>query len=308
MQEALLQNPVLALFLVIAIGYGLGRVRIGNFRMGLAAVLFVGLAFGAIFRNVSVPTVMVYFGLSLFVYCIGLASGPSFFTTLKQNGVRDVGFVVVMLTLTATLTVGLHFLLKLDPQTTAGLYAGSTTNTPALAGLIDLIAQTSATQERAGAIAQQAVAGYSLAYPMGIIGTILAFGIIQKLLRIDYPKELEKLRDKYPVQRDITNANVEITNPDVVGVPIRDLKHRFHLNIIFGRRIRGEETVLTNWDNSFQLGDKVVVVGDRDAVHRTIDLIGEQLGELPPAEDEEYIVKRIFLSNPDIAGQSLSAL
>ena len=141
MGQSLVQNPVLALFLVIAIGYGVGRIKVGSFGLGIAAVLFIGLAFGAIFPGIEVPTVMVYFGLSLFVYSIGLASGPSFFNTIRRNGIRDVGFVVTMLALTAALTVGLHYLLGLDAQVTAGLYAGSTTNTPALAGLIDLITQ-----------------------------------------------------------------------------------------------------------------------------------------------------------------------
>ena len=265
MGQTFAQNPVLALFLVVALGYAVGRIRFGSFRLGIAAVLFVGLAFGAIFRMVSIPTIMVYFGLSLFVYSIGLASGPSFFNTLKKNGIRDIGFVITMLALTATLTVGLAMLFGFDAQTAAGLYAGSTTNTPALAGLIDLIGQ-SAPAGSAEKVAQQAVAGYSLAYPLGILGTIVAFSLTQRLLRIDYPRELDRIKDHYPVSREIVNKNVKITNPEVSGIEIRDLKQKYDLNVIFGRRIRGQETILTYWDSSYEPGDLTVIVGDTDAV------------------------------------------
>ena len=280
----------------------------GSFGLGIAAVLFVGLAFGAIFPGIEVPTIMVYFGLSLFVYSIGLASGPSFFNTIKKNGVRDVGFVVTMLALTAALTVGLHYLLGFDPQVTAGLYAGSTTNTPALAGLIDLITQKAPDAAAAQVLANEAVSGYSLAYPMGIIGTILAFTLIERMLRIDYPKELESLKDTYPVTREIVSENVLITNEQVEELPIRDLKLKYRLDVIFGRRVRGDETSLTNWDSHLRPEDQVVVVGERDAVSKAATLLGEMLEELPPSEDQEYVIKRIFLSNPDIAGQTLSAL
>jgi len=308
MADTFIHNPVLSLFIVIAIGYGIGRLRIGSFRLGIAAVLFIGLVFGAVFNSAAIPEIMVYFGLSLFVYTIGLASGPSFFTTLKRNGIRDVGYVVTMLALTATITVGLHYLLNLNPQTTAGLYAGSTTNTPALAGLIDLIAQTAPADGTRESLAQEAVSGYSLAYPMGILGTILAFSLVQKLLRIDYPAEIERLRDKYPVQREIINEHIRITNPDIESVPIRDLKHKYGLNVIFGRRIRGDEAILTTWDTTFKVDDHVVMVGDREALAHAVRVLGQFIEDKPLIDDGEHVVKRIFVSNPKIAGQSLSAL
>ena len=307
MGETLIQNPVLVLFLVIALGYGLGRVRIGNFSFGVAAVLFVGLAFGALYPGIQVPDIMIYLGLSLFVYCIGLASGPSFFATIRSNGLRDVGFVIVMLAMTATLALGLHYLLGFDAQTTAGLYAGSTTNTPALAGLIDLIAQKE-TPAAARTLTQEAVSGYSLAYPLGIMGTLLAVVLVQRLFRVNYDEECDRLRDRYPVRQEIITVSVRVTNPQIADVPIRDLKKKYQLNVVFGRRIRADETVLTNWDSTLQPGDYVVLVGDRRDLDRAIGVLGEQAADDLLTDDSEYIVKRIFVSNPDIAGQKLSAL
>jgi len=80
---AILQaNPLLLLFLVAAIGYPLGRVRIGGTSLGIAAVLFVGLAFGALDPELKLPEAFYQLGLVLFVYTIGLASGSVFFASL----------------------------------------------------------------------------------------------------------------------------------------------------------------------------------------------------------------------------------
>ena len=99
-----------------------------------------------------------------------------------------------------------------------------------------------------------------------------------------------------------------VTNENVVGIRIRDLKQQFGLNVIFGRRVRGGETVLTNWDNTFRVGDMTIAVGDRTEVAKAVATLGEVISEIPVSDDSDYVVKRIFVSNPDIAGQSLSAL
>ena len=78
-------NPLLLLFLVAAVGYPLGRVKIGGSSLGVAAVLFVGLGFGALDPELKLPEVIYMLGLVLFVYTIGLASGSLFFASLGKR-------------------------------------------------------------------------------------------------------------------------------------------------------------------------------------------------------------------------------
>ncbi len=78
MIELLVRNPLLLLFIVAAVGYLLGRVSLGGVKLGVAAVLFVGLAFGALDERLKLPEIIYLLGLVLFVYTIGLSSGPSF--------------------------------------------------------------------------------------------------------------------------------------------------------------------------------------------------------------------------------------
>jgi len=94
MAEAFTDSPVLLLFVVAAIGYWLGNIRIKGFKMGVAAILFVGLAFGGMNSNFKIPEIIIILGLTIFVYSIGLKSGPTFFSTFRQRGIKDIYFIV----------------------------------------------------------------------------------------------------------------------------------------------------------------------------------------------------------------------
>lgn len=81
--QILLDNPLLLLFSTAGIGYFIGRIKIGGSSLGVAAVLFVGLGFGAIHPDLKLPEIVYLLGLVLFVYTIGLSSGPLFFSLVS---------------------------------------------------------------------------------------------------------------------------------------------------------------------------------------------------------------------------------
>ncbi len=158
MIEAFKSSPVLLLFVVSAIGYWIGNIPIRGAKLGVAAVLFAGLAVGAVDPGLAVPDIIIVLGLSMFVYTIGLSSGPSFFSTFRAQGLRNFAFIIVMLGLSALITIGMYFLFDLVAATAAGLLAGSSTNTASLAGLLDLI-QLSQPAELQEAMSNAAVVG-----------------------------------------------------------------------------------------------------------------------------------------------------
>ena len=86
MLDILTANPLLLLFLVSALGYVLGRIRVKGSSLGVAAVLFVGLAAGALAPGLSLPPVIFELGLIIFVYTLGLTSGPGFFSLAQRAG------------------------------------------------------------------------------------------------------------------------------------------------------------------------------------------------------------------------------
>ena len=308
MIQAFIENPLLLLFFTIAVGYGLGMVSIRGFKLSVAAVLFVGLFLGGLNPDMHIPEFIIYFGLAVFIYSIGLSSAPTFFNSIRQNGVRDIGLILFLLTITATIAVGLHYLFGFEPQTTAGLFAGASTNTAALAGLIDLIDSSGATASLKRIQGDDAVAAYSIAYPVGVIGTLLSLLVMKKLLGVNLKTEEESLQGKYPVKRKIVYQSILIKNSPLAGKTIRDIKQSLNTHIIFGRIVRGEETILSNWDSTLEEGDKVILTGARRDVYQVAQVLGTVLEEDISNDRSEYITKRFFVSNPAVAGQPISSL
>ncbi len=307
MIEALKSNPLLLLFLTIALGYWVGKIRIRGLKMGVAAVLFVGLGMGALDPQMNVPDVIVFFGLSMFVYTIGLNSGPGFFAAFQRRGFRDVYFIVAMLSLYTLVTTGLSKLFGFDAAITAGLVAGSFTNTPSLAGLLDLINNTQPEALRAP-MSNEAVVGYSLSYPMGVLGVMLAIQLMERVMKVDYRQEEKKLQALYPVREELIRRSVKVNKPEIVGTTLRQLFHHFRRRLVFGRMVRGGKTFLPHMDTELQLGDQIVLVGSPQVVDRATTLLGQPLEVELSMDRTVYDVRRFFVSNPEIAGQTLAAL
>src|SRR5690606_37164201 len=129
-------HPLLLLFLIAAVGYPLGRLKVLGMRPGVATVLFAGLAAGALDPTLRLPEIVYQLGLVLFIYPIGLASGPAFFAAFRRKGLRDNLLVAAVIAFAMVLTVAVGRWTTIDAPTLAGLFAGSLTNTPALAGAI----------------------------------------------------------------------------------------------------------------------------------------------------------------------------
>lgn len=308
MVSAFIENPILLLFVVAALGYWVGNIRFRGSSLGVAAVLFVGLVFGSLSPDLRIPDVVTFLGLTIFVYTVGLSSGPSFFALFRQRGSRDLIFVFAMLTFSVGITVLLHFLFVFEPSTTAGLFAGSTTNTPALAGLLDQIGNLSLEGSAKKAMSEMAVIGYSLSYPMGVLAPMLAIILMQRWFRIDYKAEEKALRNDYPVRQDIAGYSVEITKPEITNIYLRDLKQEYGWSVLFGRLERNDKVTLTHWDTKFKLGDRVSILGDREEVEG----VAAQLGVILPSRlsdnQSEYMARRFFVSNPKVVGQKLTTL
>ncbi|MFK7933163.1 MAG: aspartate:alanine exchanger family transporter [Saprospiraceae bacterium] len=307
MIESFKQNPLLLLFLVSAIGYWVGNIRIRGSKLGVSAVLFVGLAFGALDPELSVPEIIIFMGLAIFVYTIGLSSGPSFFSTFQQRGLRDILFVIAMLIVSAGLTVGLFYVFELDAATAAGLFAGSSTNTPALAGLLDLIRKTAPDAELSE-MAQQAVVGYSLSYPMGVLGVMLVIHWVQKALKISYKAEERALRKDYPLAEHIKSQTLLVTHHFAIGKTIRELHQVIDEQVVFGRIQRGGDMQLVSWGTRLQKDDLLVVITNEEAFDKVVPLIGKVAQEQLTYDRSTYDVRRFFVSNGEVAGQTIASL
>jgi putative transport protein len=306
MNTFLTENPLLLLFLVVSIGYLIGNVKVNGTGLGTTAVLFVGLAFGAMNPEFNVPDIIFQIGIVFFVYTVGLRSGPAFFDSFRKNGWRDITFVLLMLGLSALVTIAIYYAMDFDKATIVGMYTGSSTNTTALAGVIDMVNL----KEKGNPLTiNHLVVGYTFSYPMGVLGVMIAIKMMERFLKIDYQAEKEILRKDYPIDEDLTSRAIEITNQNISGKQIRDLIREHNWNIVFGRvdsKLHG--TILSNWDITLYPGDKIIVVGTREELDEVEKILGKEAENSLTYDRKEYDIVRIFVSNPEVVGRELSSL
>lgn len=304
MIEFLAENTVLLVFVTAALGYLVGRVTIKGASLGIAAVLFVGLAIGSQDPSLAVPEFARTAGLAIFVYTIGLSSGAGFFASLNRQGLRNNLLVVTMLVVGAGLVLGTALAFDLGSGIAAGFFSGAFTNTPAMAAVIEAV--------RAGGgddAAQNApTVGYSIAYPMGVLGPILAIAVARRLFRVNYRREAAQLANLHLVQEEIDTQTVRVTRPTTVGLTVAEVQTLLHRPVVFTRVVRGEETMLADGSVVLAEGDLVTVVGEPPHVAAAIERLGEAVGERPELDRSRYDFRRIFVSNPAVVGRPLRDL
>lgn len=156
MMATLLESSYFALFLIVALGFVLGKINIRGISLDVSAVIFIALLFGHF--GVVIPKELGNFGLVLFIFTIGIQAGPGFFDSFRNKG-KTLILVTLLIVASACLTgIGLMYALGIPTDEMAGLIAGALTSTPGLAAAID------ATGSSAASIA------YGIAYPFGVIG------------------------------------------------------------------------------------------------------------------------------------------
>lgn len=297
MIELLSNSSLLLLFVVFAVGAPLGKIKIAGVNLGIASVLFTGLAFGALSPNIKLPPIVHEIGLVLFIYCIGISSGEQFFGNLKKKGWHEnlltLGAVVVafFLVLFISSITDIHY------PYLAGIFSGSLTNTPALAASLEFIKSVTP-----AALAEPVVA-YSVCYPMGVIGMILAIVLFQKIFKTSL-KTNATVREG----EKITNATVLITRENAMGKTIRQLKAEHHLHIVFGRIKRNTSSSLALDNAVLEKDDLVTIVGKPVEVEKAIAILGKQSEINLEMDHQQLDIRRIFVSNHDIIGQSLKDL
>ncbi len=302
MRQLLIDNPLLTLFVVSAIGFAIGHIKIKGSSLGVAAVLFVGLFFGALIPELDLPEIMFSLGLVIFVYTIGLSSGPGFFRSFNREGLLNNLFTLIILLISAGIAVAAHYLAGLSAEMTAGVFAGSLTNTPALAAVLDYVRNAGVATD----LAAQPVVGYSVTYPMGVLGGIIAIAVMQRIFRINYRKDAERMRSVHITEQEIFNTTVQVTKPEFIGKPLREIG--ISDKVIFGRLLRDDMVTLAQGDTVLTRGDLVSVIGTPEDVEPVVARLGEPAGVNLDLDRTAYDFRRIFVSSPQVAGRRLADL
>ena len=311
--ESLLFTPtitqsLLVLTMVITLGLWLGEhARIGHFSLGVTWVLFIGIAVSALGISIK-PDVARFandFGLILFVYAIGLQVGPSF-APFKRGGLRLNLLATAFVLLGCVTTIVLYYTTGLGMDVLDGVLAGATASTPALAAV------QQACNDVLGYISPDVATGYAVAYPLSIIGTIIAFELLRLGFRVKLPNEEERLRQETAESDKERPVCVDVTlhNPQITTMTVAELLHVCPIHqLIVSRVIRPDGTdELVSEQTTFGNGDTIRVLTDKQHID-SLRLLGTVRNySFSSKENSDHLIsRRIAVTRPECNGKRIAS-
>ena len=300
-------HSVFVLALVIAIGIFLGtRLKVKGITIGITWILFCAIA-ASHFGMTLHPLVESFakdFGLILFVYSIGLQVGPGFFSSFGQGGIRLNILAASIVLLSCITAYVIHVISGVDIATMTGVLFGAVTNTPGLGAAQQTFFDVTGMEN------PDIASGYAMAYPLGVVGIIFSLLLLRWIFRIKPDQEEERLQSERGEEQKIEHIDITLTNPQVDGIRVRDLKLLTHVNVIVTRLIDGSGSEqMPDADTMLHVGDKVRFVGDLKN-EKTLLLLGPKT-EVVWEEKEKniHLVSRhIVVTKPKINGKRIADL
>ncbi len=290
----LLQSSYFSLFLIVALGFLLGRVKVKGLSLDVSAVIFVALLFGHF--GVVIPKELGNFGLVLFIFTIGIQAGPGFFDSFRSKGKALILIALIIVGSACLAAVGLKYAFDMDTPSVVGLVAGALTSTPGLAVAID------STNSPLASIA------YGVAYPFGVIGVILFIKLLPKFWRIDLQKEADRLEAERTGQHpELVTCLFRVSHAPIFGKTLRQIDLRTMTGAVVSRLKQGEEIHIPLADTVLHEGDVIQAVGSESAMAQLELIIGERSeGELPLHHTQEVV--SLMVTNNKVVGKSLDRL
>lgn len=304
--EPSITQSLLWLTIVMTIGLWLSeKAKIKHFSLGGTWVLFVGIALASLGVAIDhgVAQFAKDFGLILFVYSIGLQVGPSF-SPFKKGVLRLNMLAAAIVLLGCVCAIGLHYITGIDMSTMVGILSGASTSTPSLASAQQAFFDISGTDN------PDIATGYAVAYPLSIVGVILAMELIRRSFKVSLPEEEKRLQeaarseDKEPICVDI-----KLNNPQLGVMTLKNLLQICpSKEIVVSRVIRpdGSDELISD-QTTFQNGDTIRVLTDKKHVD-VLRLFGQLTDYNLQAQKERsdhLISRRIAVTRPECNGKRI---
>lgn len=302
-------HTILTYCVVIAVGIALGKVRIFNVSLGIAFVMFAGIAAGhfGLRANHDALEFVRDFGLILFVFSIGLQVGPAFFSSFRKTGVKFNLLAFAIVITGAVLTVIIHFLSDVPMPVMAGIMSGAVTNTPGLGAVQQTLSQLIKTGIRPDF--PDPGIGYAVAYPFGVLGVILSMIIIKKVFDINLVKEQKEISEAlHPSDEAPEKATIRITSNSVIGKSVKEITENAPGKMIISRLLNKGNLMIPGPDRIIEHDDIVLVVAGKKEIDSVIGYLGTRSDMDLSARQANLITKRIVVTNTELRGKTLGSL
>lgn len=299
-------QAVVVLSLVSSIGLALGRISVMGVSLGVTFVFFGGILAGHFGLSID-PYMLNYaesFGLIIFVYALGLQVGPGFFGSFRKGGITLNLLAVAVILLGTILTLVFHAVTGVSLPDMVGILCGAVTNTPALGAAQQTLKQMDI------ASADPAL-GCAVAYPLGVVGVILALIFIRKVFPVRSGQKLTsdgKSRQTYIV-------GFQVCNPGIFGKTIKDVAHLAAHKFVISRVWRDGKVTIPNSETRLQPNDRLLVITTEADVESLTMFFGEQENVDWNKEDIDWnaidsqlISQRIVITRSEINGKKLGSL
>lgn len=302
-------HSIFILSLVISLGLILGKLKVRNVSLGLTWILLIGVVFGYFSMNLNEPLLhfLREFGLVLFVYSIGLSVGPGFFSSFKKGGLALNMLTLITIITSIVVAIVISCTTHTPITAIAGLLSGAVTNTPGLG------AAQQTYFSMTGVDAPDIAMGYAVAYPMGVVGVILAFILLRYLLRIKPTAEEQQAERGLGQLEQLTvrSFTLEVTNPRIDGQTVKELRHIAERRFVISRIILHEDeshNKLVNGATKLRLHDKILIVAAPKDMDAITALIGTPINVEWAPYEKEFVSRRVLVTKPEMNGKTLSQL
>ncbi len=296
-------HSIFVLATVIATGTLLAKIKIGGISLGATWTLFAGIVASHFGMKLDADTLGFVrdFGLTLFVFSIGLQIGPSFFSSLRHGGLRQMWLSVLTMILGAVVAYLLYWVTNTPLQTMVGVMDGAVANTPAMGATQQTYLDLTGIDDKSIPLS------FAVAYPIGVVAVILAFMLLRKILRIDLTKEREDAEKRMGENKMAAKFSIEVTNQQMNGKSVGEIRQIISRQFVISRISHAEnKAFIADVNSKVYTGDKIFVVSsaeDKQAIlaflGTEIEMLEEEWGEF----EGQLVSRRIVVTQPKINGK-----
>ena len=310
--ESLLWDPasvahIVCLYaFVISVGVLLGKIKFFGVSLGVTFVLFAGILMGhfGFTAETHILHFLRDFGLILFVFCIGLQVGPSFFSSFKKGGMTLNLLAVLIVVLNIVVMLAIYFIanVQVGLPMMVGIMYGAVTNTPGLGAAQEALNQLHYTGD-------PIALGYACAYPLGVIGIIGSMIIIRYIFRISFAKEESQLKNQdADLKHKPHMMHLEVRNESINGKTLLQVKNFLGRPFVCSR-IRHEGHVsIPNHETIFYTGDQLFIVCSEEDAEAITAFIGKEVEVDWEKQDMPMVSRRILVTKSEINGKKLGSM
>lgn len=310
---AFIQQPVVALFISLALGYLIGKVRLGPIQIGgVCGTLFVALALGQL--GITLAPDLKNTAFALFIFALGFTAGPQFFNNIRGGWRYGILSFVEVLSVLALLVVAI-LLFGLDHGTASGLFAGAATESAVLGTASDAIARIALPADELARLQANMATAYSITYLFGLVAIVVfTTQIGPLLLGINVREASAELAKQLGADDDTGRENgvPEIVSRAFLAGPtagssVGDFENSVNGVVTIDRIGRDGVFSKATVETVLEADDIILVIGRRHSVIAVSERFGKEV-PLPPGETVSLVEHEVVLARRDLNGRRIRDL